>query len=828
MKYNLPLLIYSVVLVFLLSAIHPVSGQGLRFSGSPENTSLDLFSGESLKFSGNTHIGFDMKILDPDSFGQILTLNMNSEPLCLTLVSRNGNNPTLVLSRQNEREHYIEIPYPEAYENITKWSHCTISICPDQKNVRMTFLGKEWVLDSISVPKSFRMNVLFGGNTVSIVESPEMCIKDISIYEDRESIEFPLDEYSGNIVNSDKRRIKGKVTSPHWLAHDHYYWKKICEFKADKAAGVTYDSNRDRIAIINRDSLFFVCIDRGVCTIRKEPVFPSSLPVGYSGEAVYDPERDFFYFYNLIDKAGVASPFFATIGSEGHVEYVRNIEFNNPLHHHAFTFFDEKKELYIFGGYSNFSYSGRIFMFDFEEGRWRDIAYTGDRISPRMHTVSGKLSDKEMLIFGGVGNEIGRQELGKDFYYDLYLFDTEKREMKKLWQVKEDALYVPTRNIVTDKENRFIYILCRDRGSKAFLKRFNLDTGQSETVSDELFNPTNDILSSYYLFSGKNNEKFYAVDRHSDGKEALITVYQLNMPPVPLSQISGASSSNPMYILLPAAVFLALCCVVFFAVIKVRRNSKAWRSEVQSFEEDEVEPEDAEHGKFRSNSVLFFGEFAIIDRNGENISSRLGQKLRQLLSCIMIYSENYGGITTQKLTSAIWPERTTSEAKNVRGASISHLRTLLKDIDGLEIVFEDNKWKVNISDNLFWDYAEAKCKVLELLRCDEMDYESVIRLISIIKRGSLLPSFVKYAWFDSIKIDSDDIYCQVLERILPFLLERNDFRNTLLCSDILFSIDIFSKTALYYKTTCLKHMGKPHLAKQVEERFYSEARDFEQ
>lgn len=811
------LLIVAVFLPLLMDGSPAVTPGGLRFTAAPENTSLDLFSGKRKPFVGETAIGFDMKIFNSESFGQILALDIPDNPFILTLVSIPGKGPTLVLSSQNDRGHFVEIPYAEIVSDISEWEHVELSICPDDGRLQLSLCGKSWALDDTRLFRKFRMNILFGGNGgASVVESPEIAIRQIVIANGKKTLTFPLDEAKGNVVRQSNGGLKGKVLSPRWLVYDHHFWQKECEFNADKAAGIAYDETRDRIVVVNSDTLQVLDFSGGRCSITGHPVFPRHLPSGYSGEAVYDAGRDVIYFYNLIDREGIAWPFFAQLGMDGHLDYALPTGFNNPLHHHACVFFPDDRGLYIFGGYGNYSYSDRIYRFDFDSFSWENVDYAGDVVSPRMHTVAGRLSDSEMLIFGGVGNETGRQELGKDFFYDLYLFNTDSLSLKKLWEVEEEGRYVPTRNIVADPENGCIYVFCRDRGSNAFLKRFDMETGRSETVSDGLFYPTDDIVSSYYLFARKGLDRFYLVNRHSDGDRSRVSVFRLNAPPVPMSYIEKAEDDGHRSYAFQIAVMAAIVLLAFIAcacLIFTRRKMVQTADDSQE-EQRQTAPE-------RSNAIYFFGEFTVIDRDGNDISDKFGPKLKQLLACMMIFSENYGGINSMRLSSSIWPEKTMTEAKGTRGVSINHLRSILKNLDGIDIVFENDKWKVVMSSSLYWDYADAMRLSADII-AGGFDLPLCHAFISLLERGPLLPAFVQYQWFDSIKVDIEDNYFNVAEKMLPYLYDCKEYRLAVKCADILFAMDRFNETALKYKVSSLKRMGKPELARQVEHRFHEE------
>ena len=92
-------------------------------------------------------------------------------------------------------------------------------------------------------------------------------------------------------------------------------------------------------------------------------------------------------------------------------------------------------------------------------------------------------------------------ELGKDFFCDLYLFDTSKHIVKKLWsRAFPDNYFIPTRGLVFDSKKGCIYLLCIDRKTtNASLHRFDVKTGEHAIVSNEIVFQTNCIMSTAYL-----------------------------------------------------------------------------------------------------------------------------------------------------------------------------------------------------------------------------------------------------------------------------------------------------------------------------------------
>lgn len=112
------------------------------------------------------------------------------------------------------------------------------------------------------------------------------------------------------------------------------------------------------------------------------------------------------------------------------------------------------------------------------------------------------------------------------------------------------------------------------------------------------------------------------------------------------------------------------------------------------------------------------------------------------------------GISTNKLSAQLWPEKTTTSAKNIRNVTINHLRNILTDLEGVELVFLNDKWKIVYGDNFYCDYLKALniAKILQQVHSPQEQEEEVKQLIGLLQRGTLLPTFVHYEWFGNIKL----------------------------------------------------------------------------
>mgnify|MGYP000609284266 FL=1 len=97
-----------------------------------------------------------------------------------------------------------------------------------------------------------------------------------------------------------------------------------------------------------------------------------------------------------------------------------------------------------------------------------------------------------------------------------------------------------------------------------------------------------------------------------------------------------------------------------------------------------------------ANSMYLFGDFSVFDRNGRNISYMFSLRIKQIFCLILRYSDA-DGISSRQLSDLIWPDKPKDKVKNSRGVAINHLRKILKELDGIELVYEKGCFRFTLS-----------------------------------------------------------------------------------------------------------------------------------
>ena len=200
----------------------------------------------------------------------------------------------------------------------------------------------------------------------------------------------------------------------------------------------------------------------------------------------------------------------------------------------------------------------------------------------------------------------------------------------------------------------------------------------------------------------------------------------------------------------------------------------------------------------KPNSIYLFGEFTVRDRNNKDITYMFSTKLRQMFFLVLQYSIE-DGITSQRLSNLIWPDKPEDKVKNSRGVTINHLRKALGELDGIEFVYDKGYFKIVLTDECYCDFV--RCIQIISTGIEENREE----LIEILTRGKFLRSSDQ-ALFDTFKIDME----HKLEPVLLIEIEKSftteAYQTTINLTEALFNIDPLNDEALVFQTKALQRL----------------------
>ncbi len=268
-----------------------------------------------------------------------------------------------------------------------------------------------------------------------ILETASFSISDLSVSNGKKTWKMPLDEVSGEDVHNDRGEVIGRVKQPVWLINRSYHWKSEFCYNSSTPVGVNFSEREQRLYIYNKDSLIYYDIQAAALeagAYGNLSAFPGELCLGMN---FIDDQSGKIYAYELTREKKVAELSLDTM--QWSVASADSLATYICLHHHCGFYHPHQKKFMLFGGYGLRRYSDCFLSYEVEKARWDTIRFAGDHIPPRFFAGMAVADNyKHTYIYGGKGNEAGDQNIGVQYYYDLYRVDLERQSVRKLWEQK--------------------------------------------------------------------------------------------------------------------------------------------------------------------------------------------------------------------------------------------------------------------------------------------------------------------------------------------------------------------------------------------------------
>lgn len=789
---------------------------GLLFKSKTESiderTSLDLFNGNSRCFKNDFSISFDISIWDIQRFGYILRLiNEKQEEISFVFVNFRGESNLYFDFNSGITNKSIQIPILKSKLARGQWLNVKLHFDPALDQASIHILEQTYVCENVGLSVLTDLRFVFGLYGINL-DVPAMALRNIKIEEKNQvNYFFPLNEAEGNHVHDGKGRKLGYVKNPIWLLKKHHNWELIASFMSESSAGVTYNRKAHELMVINRDSINIFNPRTLQYSKHNYDTAPFSIT---SGEAIYSEKKDKCYVYNLNDEKPETFSFMTIDMHERKIDYVGDPNLNNKLHHHNVFFDTNEDTLYIFGGYGNFNYSNKLYRYEQTTDNWVEVPVSGDTITPRFFAAAGKgKDDSELLIFGGFGNESGRQELGGRNLYDLISLDIKSKSAKKRWENNTiGELFVPCGNLIVNQDNTHFYTLCYPHHlarTELKLYKFSIADGSYEIVSNAIPVLSEEINTSVYLFYDDFLQEYYAVIREFATKtNSEIRIHSLTDPPLTADALINYPNKIPLsyyWIVIPIIVLIVVVILLF------KRKRKQDENDVNIFtEQSRIIHEDI----IKKNAIYVLGDFLVFDKNGMDITYRFSTKLRFLFSIILFNSDNNIGISTEKLTADLWPDRELTEAKNIRGVTVNHLRNVIADMEGIELIHKNSRWHFAFTESFYCDYTQSVLLAQAALASQNEVAEQLDKLLNTIQRGNLFFG-LEASWLDNYKSEYENLIEATLRRYINISYRNKDYKKAVDLIKAFFMIDPLNEEILVIAIKSLRKLNKVQQSQAV-------------
>lgn len=797
-------------IIFFCLNIFYIQAQGLLFKGNEyiidERTSYNVFKENLPTFKDSLSIKFDLSTTYKSNTGYILRLKTQIPSLIFNLsfdsqssyivYKLNEEGKSTLLTIKIRKEEFREGSWHSVGLKFNLLDN-TISLNIDSIEESKTF----------QLPKTLQPNIFFGRSEY-FIDLPTFSIRDLKIQDRSQTYSFPFKEHEGNDVHSTSGEKLGYVDNPTWLINKGYYWQHRASFQTKNTAGFNFDSIANKIYYFDKDSIRSYDVANGEIerqTYSNKP--PIHLILGYN---FLDAKNGNLYAYEVTPKLDKESSLARYNIKENNWAPINDYAFPKRLHHHG-KFYDEiNNRFIIFGGFGDMYYNNEFNCYSFDKNTWSTLKFTGDTIFPRYFLSMGYDKSKNVLyIFGGMGNESGEYNVGRKYYYDLYKVDLTAMHITKLWEIPwhKDHI-VPVKSMIV-LDDHFMTLCYPEHFSNTHLKlyKFSLENGDYKILGDSIPIRSEKITTNADLFfSGEMDEIYGIVQEFEDDDIASsLNIYSLSVPVLSYNELISANKvtndrNNLFWIII--AISTTSSVILYWGNKKKDKKEKDTPLHPIYTTNLEQHPQ--------KNAIFLFGNFAVYDRLGKNISYMFSSRLKQAFLLILENSTNEG-ITTQQLTQALWADRDDSKAKNIRGVTINELRKILEELDGISLIYENSFYRIIFDGDSFCDYNE--CMSFSNSKIEDHD---ISLFAHIAARGSFLQD------------DNDDLYDSLrtslelhiepfLHKLIQYNYRDKNFLKTISLCEAMLNIDSISDFAILY---LIHAMEQINAASESRKRFF--------
>ncbi len=818
---------------FVVETSEKIEVGGLSFYSNkyetPEKTRYDVFV-HSRKFPKDVFgISFDMELTGRGTLGYVFTCkNEQTDQFNLKVCYKKLEKEYDFLLHLRFAGKKLCLEIPEDYLGRNIWRKCSINMSLRDGKVSLSVGEYSASMDfnpEYQCSEHQKVRYVFGRCDYN-VDVLAFSLRNVNVQEDGYEQCFPLCEVSGTDVHSSRGKAVGTVFNPDWLYGKHYSWELCGEFPEKEISAVFYDDSLRQVLFYTSDVLRGYLMNEDKWFVQEHDFeHPFHVREGGGFNYLFDRKTgDCLMFNNTAPQEEARQPVIYNY-RKNTISYPPGELKTVAKNHHNTAFCDKNfKKYWQMGGVGNFHYRNDIYESSADDLTWKIVQFSGETICPREFMSVASDSEGEsgsVYLFGGYGNLTGPKRDGDDFFFDLYQLDLQRRNIRKLADFKDfPETRVPSRDMIIGKDGHSLYVLLYPHflnDSDAQLYRFDWADGTWTSLGNSIpFNAYKQSTQVHLFEDAQLGYLIAVIQEFKEATQSMVRLYRIRIPVLSdlVPVVAEYSPLSSHWLIIVLVIFLLAGALYF--IYRKRRHAEKETSlcpipdkvEVVNVE-DTMEPETKKH----KNYIYILGDFSVFDRNGRDITYMFSSKIRQLFLLVFLNSERDSsqGVSSDEISSILWPEKELAKSSNVRGVTMTNLRNVLAELDGIQIVNHQGKWFVEM------DYKLCNCDFhivcnpeIDLYKIN--DYEEIRPYVHYLRRGLLLKS-EEWDWIDPFKSEYEERILTLYTSVMIDAYKKAEYLISYRVSQVLLSIDVLNEDLMRIEINSLLKMGNADKAR---------------
>ena len=221
-------------------------------------------------------------------------------------------------------------------------------------------------------------------------------------------------------------------------------------------------------------------------------------------------------------------------------------------------------------------------------------------------------------------------------------------------------------------------------------------------------------------------------------------------------------------------------------------------------------PDSTKIKKAEKNALNLFGDFQLLNSNGEDVSEAFTPKIKELFLLIVLFTlKTKKGIKTEKLTNEIWLGFEPQKAANNRSVTFNKLRKIIESVEGLDVHYNNGYWKAIFEEPLVCDYKEAQA-ILD--KRHKLTIQDMQLFFLYVKRGVFLYE-IHWEWLDELR---GYVTNEIIDNLFYFISLLNPKHDSTLIKELaerILAIDNINEKGNQLLLKCLIDNNNLNLAK---------------